>query len=723
MSGVHDAPDEQSSVMFSPIKVITPPPPSNGRKSMTRKQLPLQLDLDTGSPLQVQATPVKVHVPRACISCGRKRQQCKCIQTRLAPPVAAAAAAKDELWHLDVDNWQSKHSKPSSPSDYFNVREKAALRRWFESLSHFSQGSIPSDDLIFQLISSNIINDEKGLRMLLQNEKSPLNFTFCGFMALLERRQTNAQYRRQLKHLVALTRPKSKGGQILSVPVVVAERRRKKLLDSMIEDTVRRQGEVDSIYQEHTDKDSHAYANISEKQQKRHQQRLERRQLESKKEMDSYINTVKKVIDDDKNAFMEDKKLQKLAALPTSLRQKTNKKRSGVGVRAAGYNFFDELELEDDGISNSSRSGDRNRGFPPPLLAPVVWGEHGLEMDTKVEVEVDLKMEKENEVEFGNRIQADVDANAKTISRLIPPPRNQKQQQSLSRARHPLRKQKSFDQLVLTKQKSFHRLHVQRRDSFGPRVSCNSSDDEDYHNDDDDDYVGDCDGGSEGAVDIFDQLDRQILERNRRSEKALVPLPAASAAVLQVSPVKRPSRREAIARRHHYPSPSARKQQTKLRSVSDTDSGIDAAPHPLLSNDSSTPNSGMLHLPGLSDLSPPPPKRGHLSGPRVNCSQRCDSSKPFTPVDSAAKQRREEAKMKVLVTPQDNKIALKASKKQGRRQKGSRPHNQLVGSVSTHSFESCSSSKDEGDPGIDLALHPPSKEFGVTLYDFIQNME
>ena len=634
---------------------------------------------------------------RACITCGKKAGQCKCLQTKL-PPAATATAAKDDLWHLEVDSWQTKHAKPSSPSDYFNVQEKADLRRWFESLSSFSQGCIPSNALIFQLISSNIINDEKGLRTLLQHEKSPATYTFYSFMALMEKRQTKAEYRRQLKCLVALSRPKSKGGQglLLSVSAVVAERRRKKLLDGMIQDTMRRQGEADSVFDlQAPDIDSHAYVSVSERQQKRDELRLQRQQRKSQKHMDSYIDTVQQVIDDDRNAL---KKSKQLSSLPVSLRQQQNKKRISEG----GYNgCFDHIDHEDsswDRTKHKDKGKDKVRGDAASPLPPLLWGEHGLEK------------EREMDRDFRQSLAHDtVNANAKTIARLIPPRDQQKQQKqqqqqqqsSLShlcspkRSKPRLQKQKSFDQLVLTKEKSFHRLHIQWSDSFAPKASCSfldGSDDDsnDDYNDDDDsdanmsDYAGACDG----AGDIFDQLDRQILEKTLQN---LCPLKSSAASsLLQVTPVKRPPR---MAKVHPAPLP-------RVQAVTSTPSSSGGTP--LL----------LTHVP---DLSPPPPNRGPLR--RVHDIER-GNSKPFSPVD---KQQLEQSKMKTLLTPQDKRNALKASKKQEshqRQHKANRSSKQPLGLNSQYSGDSSSSSHA-------IALHPPSKEdhLGGTLYDFVQHME
>ena len=613
--------EEHLSSMFSPIKAASPPPP----KQTTRKRLMIGSLFGGPAP-----------IAKSCITCGKTK--CNC--THRASPSPSVASAQKEVWHLEVDQWEDKHTKPSS-DQHFTSREKNELRRWYENLSSFSKGYIPSDELIIHLVTGNIINDERGLREVLSSpaDQPPRNFSFFNFLRSIEK-SGDPFYRRQLKLLVTLSRPMSKDSSV-SLTLAHSQNRRKQLLDRMIDDTEIKQGQADSVLLKN---------DVNGKGGNSHN-------------TDNFIGTVSKVITDEKTSFSLARQSRKLAnqikSFVSPVAKKGQRRRPSLHTTAVQDVLSKHL-----GDSDSDSDGDEVgivNAFPPSQLSPCKTKLSSSPIAPPLWTKEDMD-----------------DTLAQTISRAVPSPLQNK-----IPPRRMIKKQRSFDQLVLTKQKSFNELHIQRQDSFGPKTSFT---DKNASKDDDDNY-GDVD---EGECDIFDCLDRQIMEKTLKAGSLDI-LPPPLSEILS-SPVKK------ISKRH-----STDFTMTRMGSNHNLD------------------ESSIPHLP---DLSAAPMRR--LPGPtNIRRSQSNiyaeNESRPFTPIDKSTKQLHDDLKMKSLVTPQEKRQALRDARKHGSSKiltsssavKAPQPQQQLVGSISTHSFHSLSK---------DFSDQDTPNDYG-TLYDFVQSME
>jgi hypothetical protein len=429
------------------------------------------------------------------------------------------------------------------------------------------------------------------------------------------------------------------------------------------------------------------------RQQKQKQKQLELEHISSKKSMDSYIDTMTKMIEGDKNALVQAKKSKKaptrsasLSPHPVSLQQQPVRPANLTPLDTA---FSHDL-CDDEFVISQTRVLD---DFPPshltpfPLhqvpaspIAPPLWDKEKMSL-----------------------------TQAQTMC-LAPPPPHRK---AMERDPPPRRRtQKSFDQLVLTKQKSFDQLHVQRSDSFGPRTSFSFGSRSSFSvkaMDGGDELSAGSDDHSDGDGDLMDYLDKQILEKTLKAGSLDgFQTPLSDASVVQISPIKRPKRSA------HPPA-----HRSSAHHIS---------PHLGDSSDSNSPSHSESSIPHLPDLSPPPKR--HLT--RVNSIKR-SNSKPFTPVDSAAKQRQEELKMKKLITPQEKRQAMKESRRQDSNL-GLKGSQKQMSSVS-NSFKSLSrdlskviigddsgSSSSASKLQLEVTGGAPKQDFG-TLYDFVQKME
>ena len=559
-----------------------------------------------------------------CHTCGKGR--CRCTSTNGPLPTPEKV-----LWRLEDESAKYRRSNSlSSGPEPFTLREKNVLRRWYENLSSFRHGYISSDDLIGHLITSNIISDEKSLRDMFQApvDESPRDISFLKFIMIVEKYK-NENHMKQLK-LLALHKKSSyiEG----SVTPKRSNDGRKKIMQV--------RNETISVY------------SGEEKNNEKH----------TVQPPDSLLNPIVK--DDDNNDPYVDQKTSNKCCNSSRLSMSLKQRRVAKGARGdVDVSSIPPLdcfhsESDEEDRSNSQNSQQSMNGSAEKICSKPI-------NISPINQSLPLHESERNK-------EQSVDNFAKTISRQVSLEHNSRKQPSL-------KKQRSFDELVLTKENSFDKLHIPRKESFAPRTAFSN-----IFDDDDDESVddfSDCD-----HADIFDQLDKEIFEKTLPAGA----LSRENGSSLKVSPVKR---------QRKVPSEIPNLPLVKL----DIDNHDWDHCSTLTTNsiDVSESDEGSDHFPDL--MNSPPPRRLL----RVNSTKKNDMN-IFSPVDSSEKLRRQELNMRVLITPQD-KIATNSPKKQGLRTR-----KKIRGSVSNHSFLSCSKDFDK--------MKCDDLDFD-SLHDFMQHMK
>lgn len=176
---------------------------------------------------------------------------------------------QSDLCYDDWEAWAMKHGKKLSSK--YSMNEIRQLRQWFHELDNDQSGEVSYNELIDPLLSSGIMKSKEDIQHLIQilDTDGSGEINFNEFLNLLKNEKFCVK--KNIKVLQNITRPSAIG---LSTAMKLSQERRKHLLATVIDQTIKRQQEMDQLYLLHSPH-SHPSHHSSHSSQSHHQHPLQ----------------------------------------------------------------------------------------------------------------------------------------------------------------------------------------------------------------------------------------------------------------------------------------------------------------------------------------------------------------------------------------------------------------------------------------------------------------
>lgn len=156
-------------------------------------------------------------------------------------------ANKSDLCHDDWESWALKHGKRLR--NRYTTNEIRQLRKWFLELDRDKSGEVGYAELVDPLLSAGIVKSKEDVRQLIRlvDTDGSGEISFEEFLVALN--QDRICDKSKISVLQNVTRESKTG---LSTAMKLSEERRKHLISTVIDETEKRQNEIEKIYQKHS---------------------------------------------------------------------------------------------------------------------------------------------------------------------------------------------------------------------------------------------------------------------------------------------------------------------------------------------------------------------------------------------------------------------------------------------------------------------------------------
>jgi hypothetical protein len=164
-------------------------------------------------------------------------------------------ADKSDLCNDDWDLWAQKHGKKLTRK--YTTNEIRQLRRWFLELDQDHSGAVSYNELVDPLLSAGLFKSEDEVRQLIRlaDTDGSGEIDFNEFLTALSKDKICDQSK--IATLQNIT-TKSKVG--LSTAMKLSEERRKHLLGTVIDESTKRQEEIDQLYSHYNSSSSPSHS-------------------------------------------------------------------------------------------------------------------------------------------------------------------------------------------------------------------------------------------------------------------------------------------------------------------------------------------------------------------------------------------------------------------------------------------------------------------------------